>query len=356
MRPQAVLTVLLVMLETFTSSEYSEASGGSSEMTTPTKAEVVGMTTEIRRHREEPQGPGRTEEALLTSSEYSEVLGGSSEMSPTSSVKAEVNGVTSEVGRRREEPQKPGRSKEASLTSSEHSEAVGLPSEAWRRQEDLERSIEPSEASGSEKENLSSEPTVSAARRSPETPATFWRRRQEPQKSSLESDSSPVTSSTFQTPSSESSTKSTLPRTSHQRMKRSSNLQRPRRHRLRLQKDLRRRRRDYDPADDDDDDYDEDMAALARGDDDEELEEEEKQLTWMNPEHPERRPGRFIGEEQTEFVRTEYTDAAYKKLRTYSEFFHYDFVIEQGGKALDVTLRVEGSIPLGGELFCRSFF
>ena len=43
--------------------------------------------------------------------------------------------------------------------------------------------------------------------------------------------------------------------------------------------------------------------------------------SWINPEHPERRPGRFATEDdQTEFVRTDYSQTVYKKVRTYSEY------------------------------------
>ena len=43
--------------------------------------------------------------------------------------------------------------------------------------------------------------------------------------------------------------------------------------------------------------------------------------SWINPEHPERRPGRFATEDdQTEFVRMDYSQTVYKKVRTYSEY------------------------------------
>uniref|UniRef100_A0A8R1DKE2 Uncharacterized protein n=1 Tax=Caenorhabditis japonica TaxID=281687 RepID=A0A8R1DKE2_CAEJA len=80
---------------------------------------------------------------------------------------------------------------------------------------------------------------------------------------------------------------------------------------------------DGDDDDDDDADYSDDVApppppprpALQ------EMTDEEKSVFWQNPEHPERRQGRYSGvgdDEQAEFVRTEYTDQEYKKLRTYS--------------------------------------
>ncbi|PAV71947.1 hypothetical protein WR25_16652 [Diploscapter pachys] len=51
---------------------------------------------------------------------------------------------------------------------------------------------------------------------------------------------------------------------------------------------------------------------------------ESLRTSWINPEHPERRPGRFATEDdQTEFVRTDYSQTVYKKVRTYNlRLFH----------------------------------
>ncbi|CAO4382481.1 unnamed protein product [Caenorhabditis nigoni] len=90
-----------------------------------------------------------------------------------------------------------------------------------------------------------------------------------------------------------------------------------------LRRRLRRHRRHSD-YEDDDDDYSEDSEGsedVALPPEIHQMSEEEKSVIWQNPEHPERRQGRYSGgsdDEQTEFVRTEYTDTEYKKLRTYS--------------------------------------
>lgn len=93
----------------------------------------------------------------------------------------------------------------------------------------------------------------------------------------------------------------------------------PRHHKTR-----RRRHGDYEDSenDDDDEDYSEDEgeAPPPPPPAPPQMTDEEKSIMWQNPEHPERRQGRYSGgdDEQTEFVRTEYTDMEYKKLRTYS--------------------------------------
>lgn len=88
----------------------------------------------------------------------------------------------------------------------------------------------------------------------------------------------------------------------------------------------RRRHSDYEESEDgeeDDDDYsDDDVGRPPEAVPPIQMSDEEKSVLWQNPEHPERRQGRYSGgsdDEQTEFVRTEYTDQEYKKLRTYSE-------------------------------------
>ncbi|CAB3396622.1 unnamed protein product [Caenorhabditis bovis] len=76
----------------------------------------------------------------------------------------------------------------------------------------------------------------------------------------------------------------------------------------------RRRRHDYDELiSDDETDYE----MIEQQPPPDVFSEEERNVVWQNPEHPERRQGRYIDDDQTEFVRTETSDQVYKKLRTY---------------------------------------
>lgn len=119
----------------------------------------------------------------------------------------------------------------------------------------------------------------------------------------------------------------------------------PRHHKTR-----RRRHGDYEDSenDDDDEDYSEDEgeAPPPPPPAPPQMTDEEKSIMWQNPEHPERRQGRYSGgdDEQTEFVRTEYTDMEYKKLRTYSEFLKRTWNMRKCCENLKILTTKKGSL------------